>query len=335
VGAASDKEPALYEKRAEGVSMLIAIDSTVLGPALGGCRWKLYPDASAARRDVQALAAAMTRKAALAQLGLGGGKAVVIGDPATRTRAQLLALGRFVDELGGRYITAADMGTGEEAMAVIAEATRHVAGLPRRLGGCGDPGPYTAIGLRLAIHAAARERGLDPRRLRVAVQGVGNVGRELVRLLDEDGAQLIVADPRPDALVGLPAGVRVVPPEAIVEQECDVFSPCGPPFVIDAARVPALRCTIVCGGANNPLADASVAQALTARGILYVPDYLANAGGLIHLAVAREGGDEAATLEHLQVIPENLARVLARAKAEGLDPARAADRIALERCAAP
>jgi leucine dehydrogenase len=226
------------------------------------------------------------------------------------------------------------MGTDEEAMAVIAEATPHVAGLPRRLGGCGDPGPYTALGLRLAIRAAARERALDPDRIRVAVQGVGNVGRELVRLLAGDGAELIVADPRAASLQGLPPGVRVVPPDAILDQECDVFSPCGPPFVIDAARAGELRCAIVCGGANNPLADRSVAPALARRGVLYVPDYLANAGGLIHLAVAREGGDEAATLEHLQVIPENLARVLARAKAEGLDPAQAADRIALERCAA-
>jgi glutamate dehydrogenase/leucine dehydrogenase len=326
------EKPTVYEKRAEGVEMLIAIDSTLLGPALGGCRWKRYPDREAARRDAQALAAAMTRKAALAQLALGGGKAVVIGDPELRTREQLLAFGRFVEELGGRYITAADMGTGEEAMAVIREATEHVAGLPKRLGGCGDPGRYTAIGLRLGLRAAARERGLDPDRVRVAVQGVGSVGLELVRLLHRDGCSLVVSDPRAEALRDLPKGVEVVAPDAILDVECDVLAPCGPPFVIDAARAARVRCQIVCGAANNQLSERSVAEHLAQRGILYVPDYLANAGGLIHLAVAREGGDEAATLEHLQVIPENLARVLARAKAEGLEPAAAADRIALERC---
>jgi glutamate dehydrogenase/leucine dehydrogenase len=325
------KTTGLFEKRAEGVEMLIAIDSTQLGPALGGCRWKVYPDREAAKRDAVALAAAMTRKAAMAQLALGGGKAVVIGDPNTRTRAQLLAFGQFVQELGGRYITAADMGTGEEAMAVISEATEHVAGLPKRLGGCGDPGRYTAIGLRLAIRAAAAERGLDPDSIRVAVQGTGSVGGELVRLLARDGASLVVSDANPDKLRELPEGVEVVSADSILEQECDVLAPCGPPFVIEAARVPRLRTRIVCGAANNQLAEPSVADRLAERGILYVPDYLANAGGLIHLAVAREGGDEAATLEHLQVIPENLTRVLARAKAEGLEPAAAADRIALER----
>jgi glutamate dehydrogenase/leucine dehydrogenase len=326
-------EPAIYEQRAEGVAMWIAIDSTRRGPSLGGCRWKPYPDAEAARKDARALAAAMTRKAALAQLALGGGKAVVIGDPRKRTREQLLAFGAFVESLGGRYVTAADMGTGEEAMAVIAEATPHVAGLPRRLGGCGDPGPFTAIGIRLAIRAAAQERDLDPNSLRVAIQGVGSVGGDLARRLAEDGCDVLVADPRVEALQGLPAAVRVVQPEQILNQPCDVLAPCGPPFVIDAARARSLACAIVCGGANNPLADRGVAGVLAGRGILYVPDFLANAGGLIHLAVFRQGGDDAATLEHLQVIPENLALVLARAKAEGVDPAEAAERVALERIA--
>ena len=322
-------EPEIFEHKAEGLSMWIAIDSTRRGPALGGCRWKVYPDDDAARRDARALAAAMTRKAALARLALGGGKAVVLGDPARRTPEQLRAFGRFVESLHGRYITAADMGTGEEAMAAISEVTQHVAGLPRRLGGCGDPGPSTALGVRLAIRAAARERGLDPDRLRVAVQGVGSVGGELVRHLLRDGAKVAVADPRREVLESLPAGVQVVPCDAILDQACDVLAPCGPPFVIDAARARSLSCAIVCGGANNPLADRSVARVLQEREILYVPDFLANAGGLIHLAVFREGGDEAATLEHLQVIPENLARVLARSKAEGIDPAEAAERIAI------
>ena len=324
-------EPSCFEKTVDGVQMWIAIDSTDLGPALGGCRWKPYPDPAAAQRDAIALARAMTRKAALAQLALGGGKAVVIGDPRERTPEQLRAFGRFVDELEGRYITAADMGTGEESMAVIREVTEHVAGLPRRLGGCGDPGPFTALGVRAAMRAAAEQHGLDPSQLHVAVQGAGNVGGELIRLLLADGAHITACDPRPEALQALGGDVRVVSPAEILDQECDVFAPCGPPFAIDARRAETLRCKVICGGANNPLTGAETAGVLARRGILYVPDFLANAGGLIHLAVAREGGDDDATREHLRVIPENLSQVLARAKAEGVEPGEAAERLAMER----
>jgi glutamate dehydrogenase/leucine dehydrogenase len=308
--------------------MIVAIDSTRLGPALGGCRWKAYPDAESARREAARLAAAMTRKAALARVRLGGGKAVVTGSPRTRTREDLLAFGEFVESLGGRYVTAADMGTSAAEMAVIAERTTHVVGLPEEVGGCGEPAPYTARGVRLAIDAALAESGRRLRGARVAVQGAGNVGGALVALLVEEGAEVVVADPASAALAALPDAVRVVAPEAILEVECDVLAPCGPAGAIDWGVAARLRCALVCGAANEPLADPAVAGALAARGIPFVPDYVANAGGLIHLALAREGGTPDDSRAALQVIPENVLACLSLAKSWGIDPLAAAERLA-------
>jgi glutamate dehydrogenase/leucine dehydrogenase len=316
-------------RRGGDLEMIVAIDSTARGPALGGCRWKLYPDLAAARRDALALAAAMTRKAALAGLALGGGKAVVIGDPSQRTEDELLAFGDFVESLGGRYVTAADMGTGEREMSVIARRTRHVVGLPRAEGGCGDPGPFTAEGVQLALAAALAQCDRPLAGAHVAVQGAGSVGRALALGLLRAGARVTAADPSPAALASLPPEVASVAPDAIARVDCDVFAPCGPPGVVDRAVANALACRVVCGAANNPLASRDVAVALEARGIVYVPDFLANAGGLIHLAVALGGGDDAASRRHLRVIPENFERVLAHAKARGVDLATAADELAL------
>jgi glutamate dehydrogenase/leucine dehydrogenase len=318
----------LHRLESSGVEMIIAIDSTRAGPALGGCRWRPYPDSVSARREAIALAGAMTRKAALARLALGGGKAVVSGDPKRRTREQLLMFGEFVQSLGGRYITAADMGTGAAEMTVIAETTSHVVGLPRERGGCGDPAPYTAEGVQLAIEAALLRTGRSVEGAIVAIQGIGQVGRALVERLVAAGARVIAADPLPAALETLPSEVRLVAPEQIVTEACEVFAPCGPAGTIDVQVADALDCKIVCGAANNPLSALSIGRRLAARGILYVPDFLANAGGLIHLAVALEGGDDAATSQRLRVIPENLERVLAYAEASGVDAALAAERIA-------
>ena len=319
--------PSLHVQRAAGVEMIVAIDSTERGPALGGCRWRSYEDPLVAREEARGLAAAMTRKAALAGLALGGGKAVVSADPGVRTRDQLLAFGDFVASLDGRYITAADMGTGEQEMAVIAEKTSHVVGLPRDRGGCGDPGPFTALGVRMAMQAALEARGQSLQGARVAVQGVGSVGGYLVRHLCEAGAAVTAADPDLERLGAMPAGVSVVTPAEILDAECDVLAPCGPARVIDRARATRLRCGIVCGAANNTLVEDEAASILHRRGILLVPDYLANAGGLIHLAVSREGGSDAASRERLRVIPQNLERVLARCQERDLEPMQAAEEL--------
>lgn len=325
----------LHRLESHGLEMIVAIDSTVLGPALGGCRWRPYPDAAAARADAIALARAMTRKAALARLPLGGGKAVVCGDPKTRTREQLLEFGEFVQSLGGRYITAADMGTGEREMLVISETTSHVVGLPVDRGGCGEPSPYTAAGVFSALELAARHAGLALRGARVAVQGAGSVGTALIRRLLEAGSRVWVADPDPSALAGLPPDVERVAPDQILTRPCEVVAPCGPPGAIDLELADRLSCQVVCGAANNPLSGREVSQRLAERGILYVPDFLANAGGLIHLAVALEGGDDAATRARLRVIPDNLSRVLSLAESAAIDPGAAAERLALERIAQP
>ncbi len=322
----------LHTQRTAGVEMIVAIDSTRPGPALGGCRWRPYADRRSAVTEACALAAAMTRKAALACLSLGGGKAVVLGDPARRTPDQLRAFGAFVDSLGGRYVTAADMGTGESEMAVIAEETQHVVGLPAELGGCGEPAPFTARGVRLAIEAALEAIDLPLRGARVAVQGVGRVGSVLVRELVEAGAETVVADPDPRAVNAL-AGIEVVPPALLLRTECDVLAPCGPPGVLDGSSVDELRCRVVCGSANNPLEDPRVAAKLRERGILYVPDFLSSAGGLIHLAVALEGGDPETSRQRLDVIPENLRTILRTSDAEGIGPLEAAEELALVRLA--
>ncbi len=332
----------LHLERAAGVEMIIAIDSTARGPALGGCRWKPYTDVASARTDASALARAMTLKAALAGLPLGGGKAVVIGDPAERTREQLLALGRFVEALGGDYVAAADMGTSESEMAVISETTSHVIGHPRRLGGCGEPAPHTALGVCLAVEAALAHLGRTLEGASVLVQGAGQVGSRLAELLAGSGAEVSVAETDPAALSALRErvpGVRVVEPQRLLETPCDVLAPCGPPAVIQSAE---LACRVVCGAANNPLANRSVASELERRGILCVPDFVANAGGLIYLAAALAAVAEGRPMpdpggpsrERLRAIPRNLRSVLQRAAREATSPLEAAERSALEALAA-
>ncbi len=305
--------------------MIITIDSTRRGPALGGCRWKPYPDSMAARADARALATAMTRKAALARLSLGGGKAVVSGDPCKRTREELLAFGDFVESLDGAYITAADMGSGEQQMAIIRERTSHVLGVPRRLGGCGDPGPFTARGVYMALVFAL---GGSVDGARVVVQGTGSVGAALVCLLLEAGASVVASDTSPEALASLSPEVRVVDPGEITSVPCEVFAPCGPSGVLDQKLAGEIPCQVICGAANNPLTDSAVAAVLEERGVLYVPDFLANAGGLIHLAVALEGGDAATTLGRLQVIPDNLEEVQSAVKSAGGDTLSVAELLA-------
>lgn len=324
----------VHVQRAAGVEMIIAIDSTQRGPALGGCRWQAYSDSRAARSEAQYLAGSMTQKAALAGLALGGGKAVVCGDPRQRTRDQLHAFGDFVASLDGRYVTAADMGTGEDEMAVIAEKTGHVVGLPRAAGGCGDPGPFTALGVWMAIETALAHCGRSLEGSLCAVQGVGSVGRRLVRHLLDAGARVEVADPEIERLGSLPEAVEVVRPDEILARPCDVLVPCGPAHVIGRELAARLACSVVCGAANNTLADPDAARILHERGVLYVPDYLANAGGLIHLAVAREGGDPAASQERLRIIPENLERLLAHCQDERIDPVAAAEHLIADALAA-
>jgi leucine dehydrogenase len=287
---AHDHEELVFaQDRDAGLRAIISIHSTVLGPALGGLRMWPYASEAEAIYDVMRLAEAMTNKAAAANLKLGGGKAIIVGDPRTDKTPELFrAMGRAVEKLGGRYITAEDIGTSVEDMAVIGETTRHVTGVSRASGGSGDPSPTTAAGVEESMMACLEAVNgatvLDG--LRVAVQGVGHVGSVLCRNLSAKGVRLTVCDMNGDRAkqVAEKCGATLVEPEAIYDVETDVFAPCGMGFVLNKETIPRLKCRIVAGAANNQFRDIERdGPMLEKRGILYAPDYVANAGGLINI----------------------------------------------------
>ncbi|HXY72184.1 MAG TPA: Glu/Leu/Phe/Val dehydrogenase dimerization domain-containing protein [Actinomycetota bacterium] len=321
-----------------GLRCIIAVHSTVLGPALGGVRCFPFVSEDAALTDVLRLSRAMTYKASAAGLDLGGGKAVIIGDPRTvKTEALLRAYARFVEGLGGRYITAEDVGTTLADMDVIRDETRHVGGSSPARGGSGDPSEMTAYGVFLAVRAAAREAwgdaSLEGRR--VAVQGVGKVGSGLAAHLREAGATVVVADVD-DAAVSraLAAGAaESVAPTEILSVECDVLAPCAMGAVLDDRTVPCVRARVVCGAANNQLAHPDDGGTLADRGILYVPDYVANAGGIINIfeEFHPSGYDADRARASVERIEQNVVRVFEAARERGVTTAEAADALAEER----
>jgi len=274
---------------AVGLRAVIAVHDTTLGPALGGIRVRHYASEDDAVEDVLRLAEAMTYKAALAGLHLGGGKAVVLGDPPPERRAAAFrALGRIIGRLGGSYIATEDMGTTTADLAEVRRETRHGVGLPESEGGGGDPSPTTAFGVLQGMRAVLAALG-EPDSFRgrgIAAQGVGKVGLALVALLAEMGAVVTIADTddrRVAEAVGR-YGVTAVAPEGILFQPVEILAPCAAGGVLSQATVPGLRCRAVVGGANNQLATAADAESIARRGILYAPDFVVNAGGLIHVA---------------------------------------------------
>ena len=322
---------------ATSLRAIIAIHSSALGPAAGGCRMWPYATTAQALCDVLRLSRGMSYKNALAGVPFGGGKAVIIGESRQAKTPQLFeAFGRLVDSLGGRYLTAEDIGTTTADMASVARATRHVAGLGRAPGEAGgDPGPKTALGGYLGIKAAARFRlgRQDLQGLTVAVQGVGGVGYHLCGLLAGAGAQLRVADVRAAAVqrVCEEFGARAVPVEEVLAEEVDVLAPCALGAVLSAQSIPRLRARIIAGAANNQLAQGQDGQALQAAGILYAPDYVINAGGII--SVSRElhgGGTEEQVIADIQGIPARLTEVFERARRENRTTNSVADQMARE-----
>jgi len=288
------EELVFVQDRAAGLRAIVSVHSTVLGPALGGLRMWPYTSEAEALYDVMRLAEAMTNKAAASNLKLGGGKAVIIGDPRTDKTPELFrAMGRAVEKLGGRYITAEDVGTGVEDMEHIRETTQYVTGTTRAGGGSGDPSPTTAAGVQESIIACIEAVNGAPGTgdelldgVRIAVQGVGHVGSVLCRDLAAKGAKLTVCDINPEQAerVAKQYGATVVPPDKIYDVEADVFAPCGLGFILNDETIPRLKCRIVAGAANNQLADVERHGAmLEKRKILYAPDYVANAGGLINI----------------------------------------------------
>lgn len=323
--------------RASGLRAIIAIHSTALGPALGGTRFYPYASEDDALEDVLRLARGMTFKAAVAGLDQGGGKAVIIGDPSVlRSEALLRAYGRYVGSLGGRYLTAEDVGTTQADMDMIRRETRYVTGVSPSLGGSGDPSTATAWGLYQAMRATQAfvgdgEPSVDG--ARVCVLGVGKVGAALVGHLVEAGAKVTVADVSDPAVGALVEryGVVAVPAAEAHAVPCDIFSPCALGGGLNARTIPELRCRAVVGAANNQFAEAADADRAAERGIVVAPDYVVNAGGIVNIAEEGGGYDRERAWAKVARIADTLTTVLRTANDEGITPVAAADRLARRR----
>jgi leucine dehydrogenase len=322
--------------RRSGLYCIVAVHSTVRGPALGGCRMWRYGDSRAAVRDALRLSRAMTYKSAVAGLPLGGGKGVIMlpdGPPrGAARRAALLDFADTVAALGGRYITAEDVGTSARDMTVIAEGTSHVSGLARSRGGSGDPSPYTALGVEAAV-LASLDRALGSASLAgrsAAVVGLGHVGLRVAQLLARRGARLLVSDidrSKRDEAVRLRA--RWATPEKALRAPVDVLVPCALGGVLDDQSAVELQAPVVAGAANNQLADDSVAEVLERRGVLWAPDFVANAGGIINISVefAPGGYDPALARRRVRGIADTL-NAIYDAAADGITPLAAAMELA-------
>jgi len=325
-----------FSDRSVGLEAIVAIHSTRLGPALGGTRFYPYKNQDAALRDVLRLSEAMSLKSAAAGLSLGGGKSVILGDPATMKTPELLAAyGRSINRLGGAYVVAQDVGTTLEDIVQIGRETPHVAGRPIQMGGSGDPSVATASGVFSAMDATALAlwgHGLKPG-FRVSVQGVGKVGSALVEQLVSAGCEVVICDVDAKAVseVALRYSVRVVPPTAILSQECEIVAPCAMGGILNASSIRSLRCRAVVGSANNQLRDPEDARRLATGGVVYVPDFIANAGGLIN--IAGESGRYCAEAAALQVqsIGATTKEILDFAKSSGQLPLVVATERALSR----
>ncbi len=330
----------LCQDRASGLRAVIALHSTALGPALGGTRFFPYASDEDAVADALNLARGMSYKNAMAGLDLGGGKAVIIGDPATDKTPELLrAYGRFVASLGGRYVTACDVGTYVADMDVVAAENPWTTGRSPRHGGAGDSSVLTAFGVFQGMRASARTLWGEPTLTgrRVGVAGIGKVGRHLVAHLLEDGARVVVTDVRPEAV----EAIRAAHPEveaagdtdALIRADLDLYAPCALGGALDDATVPVLTAAVVCGAANNQLAHPGVEKDLADRGILYAPDYVVNAGGVIQVADELDGFDFDRAKATAGRIYDTTLAIFQRAAADGIPPAAAADRLAEQRMA--
>jgi leucine dehydrogenase len=324
---------------ASGLDGVIVLHSTRRGPAAGGCRLWRYADSAAMARDAARLAEGMAYKNALAGLPLGGGKAVLnLPDEPFDRRRLFHAFGREVARLNGAYVTAEDVGTTVADMAAVRETCHHVAGLAAVEGKPGgDPSPWTALGVFLSMREAARRKfGADLAGLTVAVQGLGSVGAHLCALLHGAGARLVVAEPRSSvaAAVACRTGATVVGLDSILDAKCEIFAPCALGAVIDERSAARLRARIVCGAANNVLATDEDGDRLADRGVLYAPDYVVNAGGIVNVAAEHLGWSLGEAETRVRQTDRRLAEVLDFADREGLAPHRAADLLARRRIAA-
>ncbi|WP_293003264.1 Glu/Leu/Phe/Val dehydrogenase dimerization domain-containing protein [Nevskia sp.] len=325
---------AFHHDAASGLRAIIAVHNTRLGCGLGGCRMFPYGSDDEALTDVLRLSRGMTYKAALAGLPQGGGKSVIIGDPRRDKTPQLIrAMGRFVDMLGGRYVVAEDSGTSVPDIRLMAEVTRHIGGLADEAsvaaGRTGDPSPATALGTFIGLRAAVRAAlGRDDLRgLRVAIQGVGNVGYRLAKHLHDAGAVLWVTDLHAPAVDRAVAefGATAVAMDAIHALDVDVFAPCALGAILNERSIPQIRAKVIAGAANNQLATPADGRRVLEQGLLYAPDYVINAGGIIDIHYEGPGYDEAVVHAHLQRIGLTLSEIFERSKTSGQPTGEIAD----------
>jgi leucine dehydrogenase len=330
------EEVVFINEPAAGLRGIIAIHDTTLGPALGGCRMWDYKKESDAIRDVLRLARGMTYKSAILDCGLGGGKSVIIGNPYTEnTPAMLHAMGRWIDSLGERYIVGEDIGTNPDDMREMRTETRCVSCLRKEDGGYGDPAPMTALGVFSAMRAGIEQSfGSDDfNGLMVAVQGIGNVGTDLCRLLHDAGARLTISDVYADKLAAVAGeyAADVVDPEDIYKVDAQVFAPCAMGAVLNDDTIPQLKARVVAGAANNQLDESRHGEMLAEYEIAYMPDYVTNGGGLVSCAAEWYGNDADEVPRRVEQIYDTSLLILERAAADGITTADAADRIAEER----
>ena len=337
IGKCGNHEQVIFcHDKDTGLKGIIAIHNTTLGPALGGTRMWNYANEEEALIDVLRLSEGMTYKAAAAGLNLGGGKAVIIGDPKKdKSEGLFRAFGMYINALNGRYITAEDVGTTVKDMEKVYAETPWVTGIPKGLGGSGDPSPYTAHGVLMAIKASCKEKlGSDNLSgIRVAVQGLGNVGSNLVKYLVEEGAKVTVADIDQERvqMMAEQYNCETSDPNEIHTVECDVFAPCALGAIINDQSIPQLKCKIVAGGANNMLAETRHGDALREVGILYAPDFVANAGGLMNVFAELEGYSVERALERTTSVYDNMMNIFSLAKRDNCSTHDAAFKFATER----
>jgi leucine dehydrogenase len=314
-----------------GLKAIIAVHNTNLGPAVGGCRMYPYASDADALEDVLRLSRGMTYKSALAGLPMGGGKAVIIGDHRTQKTPELLrSMGDFIESQGGKYITAEDSGTGVDDMKVIGERTSYVSGVDDNHSHGGDPSPYTAYGIYCGMQAAIKHQlqKNDLRGVSVAVQGAGAVGRYLTELLIKDGAEVFVADINKENLDRTTKlGATAVDVESILGMDVDVFAPCAMGAILNDQSIPQLKATIVAGGANNQLAKQAHGEALREAGILYAPDFVINAGGIIEIHHQRVGSAQQSK-EHIAKIGNTLLEIFKLSESQNTSTVKIAEQLA-------
>ncbi len=337
IAAGNHEQVVFCYDRATGLKAIISIHSTILGPALGGTRMWQYKSEAEALNDVLRLSRGMTYKAAVAGLNLGGGKAVIMGNPKTdKSEAMFRRFGRFINNLHGSYITAEDVGTNTRDMEHIASETKHVTGLPESMGGGGNPSPVTAYGVYMGLKAAAMHawNESDLKGRRVVVQGIGHVGENLVKLLRKEDATVFVTDINAGLLdrVASELGCTAIAPDEVFSVAADIYAPCALGATLNTENIEKLNCKVVAGAANNQLADEDVhGRMLMDKGIVYAPDFLINAGGLINVYSEFTGYDREKALSQTERIFDVTLDILRKAQKEKIPSQEAAMRMAEKR----